>query len=161
MPTLPNTANSLALPRRFEGSNTMTDTLNLTSLQKAVTSFHRALDEFEKDTDNEFVRDSCIQRFEYCYDLSTKMIKRHLSNISENPSAINEMSFQQLIREGYTKGILKNSWDKWSEYRDDRNATSHGYDEERAKVVVASIVVFYEEVNFLLEQLQGFYEASV
>ncbi len=139
----------------------MTDTLNLTSLQKAVTSFHRALAEFEKDTDNEFVRDSCIQRFEYCYDLSTKMIKRHLSNISENPSAINEMTFQQVIREAYTKGVIKHSWDKWSEYRDDRNATSHGYDEERAKVVVASIVVFYEEVSFLLEQLQGFYETSV
>lgn len=139
----------------------MNDNLNLTSLTKAVASFHRALDAFEKDTDNEFVRDSCIQRFEYCYDLSTKMIKRHLSNISENPSAINEMSFQQLIREAYTKGIINNSWDKWSEYRDDRNATSHGYDEERAKVVAASVIHFYGEVAYLLERLQGIYETQV
>ncbi len=52
--------------------------LDITSLKKAVESFARALNEYDKDESNEFVRDSCIQRFEYCYDLSSKMIKRHL-----------------------------------------------------------------------------------
>lgn len=132
--------------------------LDLTSLTKAVESFLRALSAYEKDSSNEFVRDSCIQRFEYCYDLSTKMIKRHLSNISANPSEINEMTFQQQVREAYTKGLLKNSWDKWSSYRDDRNATSHGYDEDRAKEVASSVKYFYAEVEHLLERLKEVYE---
>ncbi len=135
--------------------------LDLTSLAKAVESFGRALGEYDKDTSNEFVRDSCIQRFEYCYDLSTKMIKRHLSNISANPIAVNDMSFQQQIREAYTKGILQNSWDKWSDYRDDRNATSHGYDESRAIEVAASVKYFYAEVAHLLGRLKEFYENQI
>lgn len=132
--------------------------LDLTSLAKALKSFGRALDEYDKDESNEFVRDSCIQRFEYCYDLSTKMTKRHLSNISANPIAVNEMTFQQQIREAYTKGILKNSWDKWSEYRNDRNATSHGYDEDKAIEVVSDVKYFYAEVDYLLGRLKEFYE---
>ncbi len=133
--------------------------LDLTALKKAVVSFRKALDEYEKDKTNEFVRDSSIQRFEYCYDLSSKMIKRHLKNIAENPGEIDQMSFQSIIREAFTKGILKNSWDKWSEYREDRNATSHGYDEELAISIVSQLEEPYQEILFLLERLKDIYEA--
>jgi hypothetical protein len=53
-----------------------------------------ALTEYEKDKTNEFVRDSRIQRFEYCYELATKFIKRYWALISENPVEIKEPSFQ-------------------------------------------------------------------
>ena len=133
--------------------------LDISSLSKAVESFARALNEYDKDESNEFVRDSCIQRFEYCYDLSSKMIKRHLKNISENPGMIDQMSFQNVIREAYTKGVLKNSWDVWSEYREDRNATSHGYDEALAISLVSELMQPYQEFLFLKEKLVEIYEA--
>lgn len=139
----------------------MNEKLNLTTLIKATDSFKTAIDEYNKDESNDFVRDSCIQRFEYCYDLTTKMIKRYLSTTSENPSAINEMSFQEIIREAYTKGVLKNSWDKWWEYRDDRNATSHGYDKNKAIEIVKGLRVFYLEIAFFLERLKDIYEDQV
>jgi len=133
--------------------------LDLSSFEKAVASFAKALDEYSKDESNEFVRDSCIQRFEYCYDLSTKMIRRHLKNIVDNPSEIDQMSFPNVIREAYTKGILKHSWDVWAEYREDRNATSHGYDEELAKRLVLELDDPYQEILFLLTKLKDLYEA--
>jgi nucleotidyltransferase substrate binding protein (TIGR01987 family) len=135
------------------------DILDLTSLKKAINSLTKALKEYEKDNTNEFVRDSCIQRFEYCYDLSSKMIKRHLKNIAENPGEIDQLSFQSIIREAYTKGILKNSWDKWSDFREDRNATSHGYDEELAVSIVSELNEPYLEFVFLLAKLEEIYEA--
>lgn len=135
------------------------ESLDLSALATAVVSFGRALDEFKKDESNEFVRDSVIQRFEYCYDLSTKFIKRHLSLISDNPNAINEMSFQEIIREAYTKGILRNSWDTWWKYRDDRNATSHAYSEAKAIEVAGDVEAFLLEASYLVEQLKAEYEA--
>lgn len=135
------------------------DILDLTSLKKAINSLTKALNEYDKDNTNEFVRDSCIQRFEYCYDLSSKMIKRHLKNIAENPGEIDQLSFQSIIREAYTKGILKNSWDKWSDFREDRNATSHGYDEELAVSIVSELNEPYLEFIFLLAKLEEIYEA--
>jgi nucleotidyltransferase substrate binding protein (TIGR01987 family) len=133
--------------------------LDLTALKKAVLSLEKALKEYEKDVSNEFVRDSCIQRFEYCYDLSSKMIKRHLKAISENPGEIDQMSFQNIIREAFTKGILKNSWDKWSDYREERNSTSHGYDEALALLIVSQLNTPYQEFVFLISRLEEIYEA--
>jgi nucleotidyltransferase substrate binding protein (TIGR01987 family) len=137
------------------------DILDLTSFRKAINSLEKALLEYEKDNSNEFVRDSAIQRFEYCYDLSTKMIRRHLKNISDNPSEIDQTSFQNIIREAYTKGILKSSWDIWAEYRENRNATSHGYNENLAIEIVENLNAPFLEFLFLLEKLEKFYETEV
>ena len=128
--------------------------LDLSSFDKAIASLKKALDEFAKETTNEFVRDACIQRFEYCYDLSTKMIKRYLKRTEDDPSAIGAMTAQERIRRAYDIGIIQNSWDQWWQYRDDRAATSYGYDEERVKQIVVKIPKFYTEAEFLLEALR-------
>lgn len=128
--------------------------LDLTALEKAIDSFKKAIDAYELDHSNEFVRDAVIQRFEYTYELTTKMIKRYLSITAADPSSINEMSFQEIIREGYTKGVLKNSWDMWRKYREDRNRTSHGYNEDNAIEIAGSVQVFYDEASFLLEKIK-------
>lgn len=135
------------------------ESLDISVLVSALASFSKALDEYKKDKSNDFIRDSVIQRFEYCYDLSVKFIKRHLSLISDNPSAINEMSFQEIIREAYTKGILQNSWDTWWKYRDDRNTTSHAYSESTAIEVADDVEAFLIEAGYLVEQLKTEYEA--
>ena len=138
----PDFARSWAFPARWEYIELTREQLDLTPFNKALTTLKRALNEREKDTSNEFVRDACIQRFEYCYDLATKTIKRHLKSTEDDPSAIEAMSAQDRIRRAYEIGILLNSWDKWWEYRDDRAATSHGYNEERATAIVHRSTAF-------------------
>jgi nucleotidyltransferase substrate binding protein (TIGR01987 family) len=134
------------------------DTLDIQVFSRAVATLKRALDEFERDNSNEFVRDACIQRFEYCYDLATKMIKRHLKLTEDDPSGIVAMSTQERIRRAYEVGILQNSWERWWEFRDDRAATSHGYNLERALQIIAKIPAFYTEANFLAKALSKIYE---
>jgi nucleotidyltransferase substrate binding protein (TIGR01987 family) len=134
------------------------ETLDIQVFANAVASLKRALDAFEKDNTNEFVRDACIQRFEYCYDLATKMIKRHLKLTEDDPSGVEAMTAQERIRRAYDVGILQNSWDKWWEFRDDRAATSHGYNMDRAIEIVAKIPVFCTEVDHLVASLQAFHE---
>ena len=131
----------------------MQEKLNLSALTRATKTLKVALDEYQKDSSNEFVRDACIQRFEYCYDLSAKMIKRYLTVVAANPGEIQEMTFQNQIREAHTRGLVKNSWDQWWEYRDSRNKTSHGYDEETAIEITEGLPVFYQEVDYLLQRL--------
>ncbi len=127
--------------------------IDLSILKKALASFQEVILEYKKDQNNSFVRDSYIQRFEYCYDLSVKFIRRFLKNEADYQENINQMSFQEIIREGYNKGILKNSWDKWWQYRDARNATSHSYNEKKALEIIPNLEPFYQEVKFLLEKL--------
>ncbi len=132
--------------------------LDLTDFKNAIDTLGRALKEYAKDETNDFVRDSCIQRFEYCYSLSTKTIKRHLKMASLDPDEIVEMDFQDIIRLAYNKGILKSSWDEWWEYRDNRAATSHGYKEDKAIEIVGKLQPFYDEILYLYDALSSIYE---
>jgi nucleotidyltransferase substrate binding protein (TIGR01987 family) len=134
------------------------DTLDIQIFSRAVVTLKRALDEFDRDNSNEFVRDACIQRFEYCYDLATKMIKRHLKLTEDDPSGIEAMTIQERIRRAYDVGILQNSWERWWQFRDDRAATSHGYNLERALEIIAKIPAFYTEANYLAGALSKIYE---
>lgn len=127
--------------------------LDLTSLKKAIQSLEKAVNEY-KINPNEFVRDSCIQRFEYTYELSWKTIKRHLEITVANPNSIDEMSFQELIRMANEKGLLLNDWGTWKLYRIYRGTTSHAYDQDKANEIYNEIPFFLEEAQFLLNQLE-------
>lgn len=128
--------------------------LDLTSLENAIKSLNEGLDEYTTNPNN-FVRDACIQRFEYTYELSWKMLKRYIEIGSPNPVEIDEMSFQNLIRLGSEKGVLLNGWDTWKIYRQARGTTSHAYNEAKAIAVFNEIPGFLQEAKFLLKKLQG------
>ncbi len=51
------------------------------NLDLALNSLKLALHEYNKDTNNESVRDSIILRFEYTYALSVKYIQKYLELI--------------------------------------------------------------------------------
>jgi len=132
----------------------MENKLILTSLENAVASLQDALNEYAKEKDA-YVRDAVIQRFEYTYELSHKLLKRHLEATAANPDEIDTLSFQDLIRLGSERQLLRSGWDKWSLYRKLRGTTSHTYDEAKAQEALKKIPEFYEEAHFLLQQLQA------
>lgn len=127
--------------------------LDLSSFKRAVAALDEVLQVYKHDT-NAFMRDACIQRFEFTYELAWKMLKRYIEMNSPNPSQVDEMTFQALIRTGSEMGLLKNGWDEWSKYRKARSTTSHVYDEIKALEVFAVIPDFYTEAAFLLNSLE-------
>ncbi len=127
--------------------------LNFTSLENAILSLREALEEHGKDASNGFVRDCCIQRFEYSYELSYKMLKRYLEQTSIAPVEIDYMSMQEIIRLSAEKGLVQHSWDKWHIYRMARNTTSHAYNQSKAAEVMLIIPEFYEEAVYLCNKL--------
>lgn len=100
------------------------------------------------------VRDGLVQRFEFTYELSHKMLRRFLEAASANPTEFDEADFQYLIRTANEQGLLLGAWPQWRVFRDMRSITSHTHDEEVALKVVAGIPAFLEEAQFLLDQLQ-------
>ena len=127
--------------------------LDITSFEKATISLEIAINEYKK-TESEFVRDSCIQRFEYTYELAWKTIKRFLESTSPNPNEIDLLSFQELIREANEKGLLLTDWDTWKLYRVYRGTTSHAYDADKAIEIYNEIPGFLNEVQYLIVQLK-------
>ncbi len=123
----------------------------LEQLQKSLRFLNSDL---AQDTElYEQFRSATIQAFEYCYELSHKSLKRFLQVQTPSSDMINAMSFPELIRTGYEKGLLQNSWSLWQEYRDARNKSSHAYDESVADKVLQKIPDFLDEALYLYDKL--------
>ncbi len=131
----------------------MTNELDLTSLRDALASLRRALARWQPNPADEEIRDACIQRFEYCFELSWKMLKRRLELDLPDAAAVDAMSYRDLIRSGAERGLVANAA-AWMLYRDKRNTTSHTYNAARAAEVAAVIPAFETHAQHLLSLLQ-------
>ncbi len=100
------------------------------------------------------LRAAAIQAFELTYELSWKMLKRHLNMTEANPDDIERMAFPDLIRLGSRRGLLLSDWETWKGYRSDRAATSHTYDEEKAAKIFATLPGFMVDARHLLARLK-------
>lgn len=127
--------------------------LDITPLINAVARLNEGLARYQQDITDLQIRDGLIQRFEFTYEISHKMLKRYLEFSSPDPTIFDAMNFQDIIRTGNEKGLLLGNWTEWRTYRDIRSRTSHTYDEEIALQVVAGIPQFLQDAEFLKNQL--------
>ena len=99
--------------------------LDLTPLDKAVFRLQEGWMRYQIDISDTQIRDGLIQRFEFTYEISHKMLKRHLEATSASSAEIDGMNFQDLIRTGNERNLLLGDWPKWKVYREMRAKTSH------------------------------------
>lgn len=124
------------------------------SLEKALVTLRESWDEYKKDVSNTFIRDSVIQRFEYTFELSHKLLRRFLSEIESSRAEISEMFFNDIIRLGCKRGLLLNDLEVWDKYRRLRNLSSHNYDEFNAEDIIVIIPVFIEDIDYELKKIK-------
>ena len=129
--------------------------VDLSFLQKAVARLDAGLTRYRQDIHDEQIRDGLIQRFEFTYEISHKMLRRFLELTSANPAEFDGMAFQDMIRTGNERGLLLGDWPAWRKYREMRSRTSHTYDEEVAIEVVKGIPAFQREAAHLLQRLRA------
>lgn len=127
--------------------------LDLSSLEKALSSLDRAILRAEANTEDEELRDATIQRFEYSFELSWKMLKRCIEADAANSSAVDAMSFRELMREGFERGYIADP-EEWFLFREHRNTVAHVYNESKAKFVYQSALKFEKAAKLLLAKLK-------
>ena len=131
----------------------MNEILDLTSFEKALKSLDEVINVYNADKTNLITRDSMIQRFEYTYSISLKMLKRYIEMNALIPENTETLTFNSLIRQANKMGLLKSNLEKWDDYSQKRNLTSHTYNEDAALEVVSIIEGFASEARFLMEKL--------
>ncbi len=129
------------------------DSLDISPLARAIQRLDEGWERYQHDISDTQIRDGLIQRFEFTYEISHKLLKRYLELTSPTPSQFDTMSFADLIRSGNEQGLLLGTWPDWRRYRDMRAKTSHTDNEDTALEVVADIPVFLAEARYLLTQL--------
>ena len=131
--------------------------LYLDSLAKSIDALKRStktasrLDTFDGDL-QEAVRAGVIQNFEIAYEQSWKMMKRWLE---ENVGAtyVDGVTRRELFRLAAENRLITDV-DRWMEYHDARNQTSHTYNEETAQRVFGEATEFVHDAEQLLKILE-------
>lgn len=125
----------------------------ITPLQKAFASLSKALTRALENPDDLEVRDGCIQRFEYTYELSIKLLKRYIQEESAGTENVDQITFRDLLRISHEMGLIQEI-NAWFGFREARNNTSHAYNEIKAEMVFHAIPSFVSQVSFLIIELE-------
>ena len=128
------------------------ETFNVTSLENAVKRLSEVLVRYKNALSDDVLRDSAIQRFESTYSIALKTLSKYLALYSFDD--VKQMSFNEIIRTANQLNLLQSNLEKWTQFREMRNLTSHTYDENIAMKVSGIVPDFYEEVSFLLKKLK-------
>ena len=128
--------------------------LELAPFRNALISLERGLVRRRTNLADEEVRDACIQRFEYCFELSWKMLKRQIEIELGNTAEVDSYSKRALFRVAAERGLI-NSPEPWFVYLVQRNKTSHAYDARVAAEVAAVLEAFLLDARSVLTMLEG------
>jgi nucleotidyltransferase substrate binding protein (TIGR01987 family) len=128
--------------------------IDISPVERAIARLEEALDIYQLDTSQSLIRDGLVQRFEFTFELSHRLLKRYLEESTAPSGDFDGMNFADLIRIGNEHGLLLGNWPRWKEYRDMRAKTSHTYNEITALEVVAGIPGFLEEARYLRDRFR-------
>lgn len=107
------------------------------NLTKAVAKLEAALAADKTD----IVRDSCIKRYEICYELAWKAVQEYLKNQGMEVCNTPKSCFKQAFR----LGLIANE-PLFSEMVKNRNLTSHTYDEDLADKIYSELHGYTQEL---------------
>jgi nucleotidyltransferase substrate binding protein (TIGR01987 family) len=129
--------------------------LKYETICKAIKTLNKSLTKLKEDRfdDYEELRDSIIQRFEYSVDTFWKYLNEYLKE--KEGIKIAAPRPKSVFRECLEIGLIsKEEYSFGVDIIDDRNETSHGYNEELAEEIAHNIPHHYEVMNKILERVK-------
>lgn len=110
-----------------------------------LTNAVRKLEEALAQKKNEFIRDSVIQRFEFCVELSWKTAKRFMGTATSAPKDV----IREMAQSGYIDDV-----EIWLTAIDMRNLSSHTYKEDLAEKVYGFAELFLPKLKKLCDVIK-------
>ncbi len=121
----------------------------LVAVEKALRALKIALDKpMEEDRTNV---DATIQRFEFSIELFWKLLKRILAT-----KGVEKQYPRDVIQQAYAGSLIDNET-LWLSMLQDRNLSSHTYNEDLAMEIYANIKTYYPELKKVVDSLKKQY----
>ena len=129
--------------------------LNLDILKNSLKTLKECYNDYLAETSpkiKDYIKDSCIKRFEYTYETSKKMMNKFLKK--EYDKSEKELTINNIFREMYGLDLI-NNFERWVDYREKRNFTSLEYNEKYTDSIIDIIPDFINDVEYLINHLEG------
>lgn len=120
----------------------------LLDFKKAIRRLDEAIDESKLNPSSTTLKDGVIQRFEFTYEICWKTLKYYL----ESEGIEDAKSPKSTIRAAFKMDLIDDG-ELWIDMLNDRNLTSHVYDEDVSIEIYNKIVSSYYEQLFVICEL--------
>lgn len=95
---------------------------------------------------DDLLKEGLIQRFEYTHELAWKVMKDY----AEYQGYTDIRGSRDAIRKAFEMGLITDK--RWMESIEDRNMTSHNYDDDTAEEIYEAIVNIYHPLFLSFEE---------
>ncbi len=119
--------------------------IDLQYIYKAQSTFER----FRKNLSSDQEKAGAVQAFEFCYELSWKLMKRFLE-----ARGLESGSPKDTFRKAFEEGIISDP-ELWFEFQKKRNLSVHTYNEANLDIIVASFEQFSAEMAQLILKIKS------
>jgi nucleotidyltransferase substrate binding protein (TIGR01987 family) len=109
----------------------------------------RRLEEALARPEDPIVRDACIQRFEFTFEMAWKAVQSYA-----RAEGVECVSPRDCFRAAFRLGLVESD-PRWMAMVEDRNRTSHTYDEEIAQTIYQALPGYTGLLRNLLENLKA------
>ena len=124
--------------------------MNRGRVQEKLANYNKALQRLDEalavENPNSFIYDSVIKRFEFTYELAWRLMKSYI----EYQGGADVRFARDVFREAYAKGLIKEG-KVWLQMLQDRNISSHTYNEDESKQIYERVKK-YRQYFFALAQ---------
>lgn len=118
--------------------------------EKALLTLKAAI---ETKSINELERDGAIQRFEYCFELSWKVLKI----IIKDQNSVDILTPKEVFKIAFKTGLIENEL-IWEDILKKRNVSVHTYVESLAISLFELLPNFYTQMNLSLQKIKDLYQ---
>lgn len=115
-------------------------------------AYHSLQNYSEDDIEYDIYRSAIIKEFEIILEQSGKLLKKALKPYFHTSKAVDKLYFKDIFREAGLHGLLSiDEVQRWCEYRDNRNSTSHDYGVDLANKTLVLMEEFIRDASHLAE----------
>ena len=117
---------------------------------KSEISLTEMIDLYRSDKTNKAYKLAVIQTFEMTVELAWKVLKDYLNFLQYKV-----VSPREAVKQAFASELIDNG-EVWIAMIEDRNLTSHAYDETKADEIVAKIdKIYYKELHKFYDDFKG------
>lgn len=133
------------------------DTSYLIKCNRALErAFYKLQGYSENDIEHEIYRSAVIKEFEIILEQSGKLLKKILRPYFHSNKAVDQLVFKELFRQAGLHSLISlEEVERWLQYRDNRNLTSHDYGEALANQTLVLIPQFIIDSARLIEVIDA------
>jgi len=132
--------------------------INVDYLSRCIQTLEVALEQLyqqkQDDIAYDIYRAACVKEFEIILEQSGHLLKKRLSDYFASNRAVDKLNFKDIFRHAAKYDLIDiESCERWFDYRDNRNNTTHDYGEQFAENTLKLLPHFIADAKVLVKIL--------